>query len=71
LTETSGQRANITGKLLTCEVESIFPFGVFVRLPNGMRGYIRRRELTLSGDKDPRNVVDCGSEIESNPHRDK
>jgi signal transduction histidine kinase/DNA-binding response OmpR family regulator/predicted RNA-binding protein with RPS1 domain len=67
LTETSGERANITGKSLTCEVESIFPFGVFVRLPNGMRGYIRRRELTLSGDKDPRNVVTVGQELQAIP----
>lgn len=40
-----------------CIVERIFPFGVFVRLDDGAQGYIRRRELTLSGDTDPREVV--------------
>lgn len=67
MTETSGQHANITGKLLTCEVESLFPFGVFVRLPNGMPGYIRRRELTLSGDKNPREVVAVGQKLKAIP----
>jgi len=41
-------------------VDSVFPFGVFVTLPDQTRAYIRRRELTISGDADPREVVAAG-----------
>lgn len=53
------------GDRVSCVVESIFPFGVFVRLPNGSRGYIRRRELTLSGDVEPGQVVREGQQLEA------
>ncbi|MCS6845909.1 MAG: S1 RNA-binding domain-containing protein [Caldilineales bacterium] len=50
---------------VTCIVESVFPFGVFVRLSDGSRGYIRRRELTLSGDVEPAQAVCEGQRIEA------
>lgn len=50
---------------ITVIVERVHPFGVFVRLQDGTRGYIRRRELTLSGDIDPHDVVAEGDEIKA------
>lgn len=44
-------------------VESVFPFGVFVRAADGTPAYIRRRELTLSGDVDPRTVTHIGDQV--------
>jgi signal transduction histidine kinase/ActR/RegA family two-component response regulator/predicted RNA-binding protein with RPS1 domain len=41
----------------------VFPFGVFVRVDSKTTTYIRRRELTLSGNIDPRNVVAVGDEL--------
>jgi len=49
---------------VTAHVERIFPFGVFVRLPDGTPAYVRRRELTQAGNLDPRQVVAEGTEIE-------
>lgn len=49
--------------ILDCQVESVLPFGVFVRLKNGDKGYIRRRELTLSGDQDPGELFIKGQSI--------
>jgi len=48
---------------ITCTVESIFPFGVFVRAADGQKYYIRRRELTLSGNVDPQSVVKVGQRL--------
>jgi len=48
-----------------CIVKRIFPFGVFVQLDDGSPGYIRRRELTLSGDTDPRQVVSEGQSMQA------
>jgi signal transduction histidine kinase/predicted RNA-binding protein with RPS1 domain/DNA-binding NarL/FixJ family response regulator len=42
-------------------VEDVYPFGVFVRLEDDTRAYIRCRELTLAGDIDPRTIVSPGS----------
>lgn len=53
------------GQHTVATVESIYPFGVFVRLEDGARAYIRRRELTLSGDLDPRSVVTEGQQVEA------
>ena len=53
-----------TAKLITCQVESIYPFGVFVRAGDN-RYYIRRRELTLSGNIDPRAVVTVGETLQA------
>ncbi len=44
-------------------VESIQPYGVFVRLADGTRAYIRRRELDLDADVDPARVVHQGDKI--------
>ncbi len=49
---------------VTACVERIFPFGVFVRLPDGTPAYVRRRELTQAGNVDPRQVVTEGDEVE-------
>ena len=49
----------------TALVERVYPFGVFVRLQNGARGYIRRRELSLSGDVYPSDVVSRGDEVQA------
>ncbi len=46
-------------------VEDVFPFGAFVRLKDGRRAYIRRRELSLSGDIDPRQIVKPGDEVQA------
>jgi signal transduction histidine kinase/predicted RNA-binding protein with RPS1 domain/DNA-binding response OmpR family regulator len=44
-------------------VESIQPYGVFVRLADGTRAYIRRRELDLDQDVEPARVVRKGDKI--------
>jgi len=51
------------GETVRVSIESVFPFGIFVRLEDGANGYIRRRELTLSGDVDPRDVVSVGDTL--------
>lgn len=38
-------------------VERVLPFGVFVRLQDGRRGYIRRRELDLDADVEPSKII--------------
>jgi len=53
------------GQFVVASVEAIFPFGVFVRLEDGTRAYVRRRELTLSGDLDPGSVVSEGQQIKA------
>jgi signal transduction histidine kinase/DNA-binding response OmpR family regulator/predicted RNA-binding protein with RPS1 domain len=50
---------------VTAQVEQVFPFGVFVRLPDGTPAYVRRRELTQAGNLDPRQSVADGQEIEA------
>lgn len=54
-----------TGQRLIVRVEKILPFGIFVRLADGSQAYVRRRELTLEGDQDPRQVVTSGQSIEA------
>ncbi len=51
-------------QVVTGRVERVLPFGVFVRLSDGARAYVRRRELTQAGDLDPRRVVSEGDEIQ-------
>ena len=51
------------GCRVTVTVESIFDFGIFVRLDNGARGYIRRRNLSLSGEDHPSKTVSKGQFI--------
>jgi len=51
------------GDSVKAVVEDVYPFGIFVRLADDTRAYIRCRELTLAGDIDPRTIVARGSEI--------
>lgn len=53
------------GEVVNAQVDEIFHFGVFVRLTDGTPAYVRRRELTLEGTLDPRQVVLEGQEIEA------
>jgi len=53
------------GQQVTGEVERVLPYGIFVHLPDGSRAYIRRRELSLEGDVDPRQVVSQGETIQA------
>lgn len=46
-------------------VEQILPFGVFARLDDGTRAYIRRRELDLDADVEPSKVVRQGERIDA------
>lgn len=50
---------------LKVTVVRVLPFGVFVRLPDGTRGYIRRRELALDADVEPTEVVQEGQIIDA------
>jgi signal transduction histidine kinase/CheY-like chemotaxis protein/predicted RNA-binding protein with RPS1 domain len=59
------QNPRAANRIVTGVVESVFPFGVFVRLPDGSQGYIRRRELSLSGDVEPAAVTKEGDEIQA------
>jgi len=51
------------GQSVDCAVERVFPFGVFVRLDNGVAGFIRQSELTLATDIDPRRVLIDGQPL--------
>lgn len=53
------------GQVLTARVEQVLPFGAFVRLRDGAPAYIRRRELTRSGNVDPREVLSVGQEVQA------
>lgn len=53
------------GQVVTVRVERVYPFGVFVRLPDGAPGYVRWRELTQGGHWDPAKVVAEGQEVEA------
>lgn len=52
------------GDRVICTVAKVFPFGVFVRIGQ-IEGYIRRRELTLSGNANPAETVDIGQSLEA------
>lgn len=51
------------GQLVEGKIEKVFPYGVFVRLDHNIRAYIRRRELSLTGDCEPRQIVQIGQMI--------
>lgn len=51
------------GEIVSGTVRQVLPFGAFVELANGLTGYIRRREMTLSSNVDPRSVVAIGQTI--------
>lgn len=50
---------------LMVTVERVLPFGVFVLLSDGRRGYIRRRELDLDADIAPAEVVQEGQTLQA------
>ena len=52
-------------KPITVTVEKLFPYGVFVRLTSGKKGYIRRREMSWEGDIDPRKLAEVGQKLEA------
>ena len=53
------------GELIQVSVESIFSFGVFCRaLIDNSPGYIRKRELSLSGKSNPRQIVNLGQTLD-------
>jgi len=51
------------GQRIVAVVERVLPFGVFVRLDNGTRAYVRRRELSLDSDVVPSTVVSVGDTL--------
>jgi signal transduction histidine kinase/predicted RNA-binding protein with RPS1 domain/DNA-binding NarL/FixJ family response regulator len=53
------------GQRVVCEVERVLAYGVFVCVRGGIRGYIRRRELSWSRDAEPRNMMHEGDCIEA------
>ncbi len=53
-----------TGQYVKGKVERLLPYGLFVQLNDGTRAYIRRRELTWSGNIDPRELWQAGDKIE-------
>jgi signal transduction histidine kinase/predicted RNA-binding protein with RPS1 domain/CheY-like chemotaxis protein len=58
-------QAYAVGQQVSGEVERLLPYGVFVRLDDGSRAYIRRREMSWAGDADPRKLVQVGQTIEA------
>jgi signal transduction histidine kinase/DNA-binding response OmpR family regulator/predicted RNA-binding protein with RPS1 domain len=55
--------AYIVGQRVVGKVEQILPFGIFVRLEDGTRAYIRRRELSWARDVEPSKLVSLGQEL--------
>jgi ribosomal protein S1 len=53
------------GQSVTVRVERVYPFGVFVRLPDGTPGYVRWRDLTRGGHWDPAKLVAVGQEAQA------
>ncbi len=62
---TQARSAYRLNQVVSARVERIFPFGVFVLLPDGTPGYVRRRELTLAGTIDPQQVVSKGQTLKA------
>jgi signal transduction histidine kinase/predicted RNA-binding protein with RPS1 domain len=53
------------GQRVVGTVDKLLPYGVFVCLDDGPRVYIRRREMSWTGDADPRELVQVGQRIEA------
>ena len=53
------------GQQVEGTVERVLPFGVFVRLDDGSRAYIRRRQLDLDADVEPSQVTQKGERIKA------
>lgn len=47
------------------KVERVLPYGIFVRLDDGTRAYIRRREMSWAADVEPRELVQEGQRVEA------
>jgi len=47
------------------KIEKVLPFGVFVVLSDGTQAYIRRREMSWSGDIHPCEMAQVGEKIEA------
>jgi signal transduction histidine kinase/predicted RNA-binding protein with RPS1 domain/ActR/RegA family two-component response regulator len=62
-----GQRDQVytLNQRVSGKVEKILPYGVFVRMGDGTRAYIRRRELSWDGDTNPRELFQEGEAIEA------
>lgn len=60
----TGQSYSI-GQQVIGTVEKVLPFGIFLRLEDGTRAYIRRRELSLAGDVHPSKIVAEGDKLEA------
>ena len=56
-------RTHHKGDMVSGTIEGIFPFGIFVRLTDGTKAYIRKRELSFSGDREPDSLVHVGDPI--------
>ncbi len=55
----------VVGQRVVGSVGKLLPYGLFVRLDDGTRAYIRRRELTWAGNVDPRELWHEGDKIEA------
>jgi signal transduction histidine kinase/predicted RNA-binding protein with RPS1 domain/ActR/RegA family two-component response regulator len=53
------------GQHVIVQIEKLYPYGIFVRLEDGTRGYIRRRELSWESDTELRHLVHVGQQIEA------
>ncbi len=53
------------GNIIEVRVTGVNQRGVYVKLLNGSRGFIHKRELTIEGDINPKDVVSIGDYIEA------
>ncbi len=53
------------GQVVQATVERVLPFGTFVRMKDSSLAYIRRREMSLTGDISPNQLVSEGEEIQA------
>lgn len=61
---TQDRQEYVLGQRVTGSIERVLPYGVFVRLDDGARAYIRRRELTWAGYIDPRTLWREGEKVD-------
>jgi C4-dicarboxylate-specific signal transduction histidine kinase/predicted RNA-binding protein with RPS1 domain len=59
----SNKPGYVIGQRVVGKLEKLYPYGVFVVLPDQSRAYIRRRELSWAGHLDPRTLWEIGDEI--------
>jgi signal transduction histidine kinase len=53
------------GQRVSATVERIFPFGIFVRLPDGTEAHVRRREMAYDRSLLPEEAVSVGQQIKA------